>query len=165
MTYLLKQCSKYETDCHNPIQYTRYTFRCCRKSFFDLFSVHSYILTSPSNSSFPASPPCTSIPLTLHLGHGLRPIKKIKIKFAYVRAQRKFAFALFCMAHCQRANPDLSISSKTNWTITLYCIRLFQTIESSLFLVRSTYPASTGTVAVVRFYGAAHPRTRDLSRW
>lgn len=41
---------------------------------------------------------------SLHLAHGLRPIKKVKSKFAYVQAQHKFAFTLFCTAHCQRVN-------------------------------------------------------------
>lgn len=40
-----------------------------------------------TTSSFPISPSYTSISLALHLGHGLRPMKKGKIKFAYVRAQ------------------------------------------------------------------------------
>ncbi|RHC46205.1 hypothetical protein DW841_22885, partial [Hungatella hathewayi] len=36
----------------------------------------------------------------LHFGHGLRPMKKAKGKFVYVRAQHKFSFGFFRTAHC-----------------------------------------------------------------
>ena len=47
-------------------------------------------------------PPCTSIPLALHLGHGLRPMNRGKKAFAYVLAQRKCFFVSIRMAHCYR---------------------------------------------------------------
>ncbi len=50
------------------------------------------------------TPPCTSIPLALHLGHGLRPMNRNKEAFAYVRAQRKCFFAAIRMAHWGRGN-------------------------------------------------------------
>lgn len=39
---------------------------------------------------------------SLHVGHGLRPMKKCKQKSAYVQAQRKFLLAFFRTAHCLR---------------------------------------------------------------
>ncbi len=48
------------------------------------------------------TPPCTSIPLALHLGHGLRPMNRDEEAFAYVRAQRKCFFVAIRMAHGRR---------------------------------------------------------------
>ena len=48
------------------------------------------------------TPPYTSIPLALHLGHGLRPMNRDEEAFAYVRAQRKCFFVAIRMAHGRR---------------------------------------------------------------
>ena len=39
---------------------------------------------------------------SLHVGHGLRPMKNGKQIFAYVQAQRKILLAIFRTAHCLR---------------------------------------------------------------